>query len=158
MAIEFRINHPVTADDFIDLLESSTLGERRPIHDRGCIEGMVSNSNLIVSAWDGPLLIGIARSVTDFHYACLLSDLAVHKDYQRSGIGKRLQSLTREQLGPRCKVIIIAAPAAKSYYGQVGYVHNGYCWVLDPGASIKSGRATSRSWTLKGAGSVPPSQ
>jgi GNAT superfamily N-acetyltransferase len=136
MAISFRVNHPVTTDQFIGLLESSTLGERRPVHDRECMEGMIANSNLVVSAWDGDLLVGIARSVTDFHYACYLSDLAVHKSYQRSGIGVRLQSLTREQLGPRCKIILLAAPAASSYYPRIGYTHNDRCWVLNPGAVI----------------------
>tara|TARA_Y100000815_G_scaffold243514_1_gene241102 strand:+ start:169 stop:477 length:309 start_codon:yes stop_codon:yes gene_type:complete len=100
------------------------------------MEGVVSNSNLVVSAWDGDLLVGIARSVTDFHYACYLSDLAVHQSYQRSGIGKRLQSLTQEQLGPLCKLILIAAPAANSYYGQIGYTHNDRCWVLDAGVTV----------------------
>lgn len=136
MTIDFKVNHPVTTDQFIGLLESSTLGQRRPIHDRACMEGVVNNSNLIVSAWDGDLLVGIARSVTDFYYACYLSDLAVHKSYQRSGIGRQLQSLTQGQLGPLCKLILIAAPAADSYYGQIGYKRNNRCWVLDPGVSI----------------------
>ena len=136
MSIDFKVNHPVTTDQFIGLLEGSTLGERRPIQDRSCMEGMVANSNLMVSAWDGSLLVGVARSVTDFHYACYLSDLAVHQKYQRSGIGKRLQSLTQMQLGPRCKLILLAAPAASSYYGQLGYTHNDRCWTLEPGVTI----------------------
>lgn len=138
MAICFKVNHPITTDQFIDLLESSTLGERRPTHDRECMEGAISNSNLVISAWDDDLLVGIARSVTDFHYACYLSDLAVHQSYQRSGIGKQLQSLTREKLGRRCKLILIAAPAASSYYGQLGYTKNDRCWVLDAGVTIGS--------------------
>lgn len=137
MAINFTVNTPVTADQFIGLLESSTLGERRPIEDRACMEGMVANSNLIVSAWDGSVLVGMARSVTDFHYACYLSDLAVHRIYQRSGIGKRLQSLTQEQLGPRCKLILIAAPDADSYYARLGFVRTDRCWVLAPDSSIE---------------------
>ena len=136
MGIDFKVNEPVSTDQFIGLLESSTLGERRPIQDRACMEGMVSNSNLIVSAWDGSALVGIARSLTDFHYACYLSDLAVHKNYQKSGIGKQLQSLTQEQLGARCKLILISAPAANSYYGRIGYTHNDRCWVLEPGVAI----------------------
>ncbi|MFV8569575.1 GNAT family N-acetyltransferase [Marinobacter sp. SBS5] len=58
------------------------------------MERVIANSNLTISAWDEDLLIGIAPSVTDFHYACSLSDFAVHQSYQRSGVGKRLQSLT----------------------------------------------------------------
>ncbi len=131
MDIEYKINAPVSADQFIELLRKSTLGERRPIDDRECMEGMVKNSNLMVSAWDGEKLIGIARSMTDFHYACYLSDLAVDKDYQGMGVGKKLQAITQEQLGPKCKLILIAAPAANSYYEYLGYTNNPRCWVLE---------------------------
>ena len=73
------------------------------------MEGMIANSNLVVSAWHNNQLVGIARSLTDFHYACYLSDLAVSLEYQKSGIGKQLQILTQEQLGPKCKIILLRA-------------------------------------------------
>ena len=138
MSIEYRINEPITTDQFIELLANSTLGERRPMHDLQCMEGMVSNSDLTVSAWVNGSLVGIARSVTDFHYACYLSDLAVSKEYQKSGIGKHLQILTQEQLGPQCKLILIAAPAANEYYEHIGFSHNPRCWVLERESSISS--------------------
>ena len=50
MKIEYKINAQITTEQFIALLESSTLGERRPIEDKECMAGMVSNSNLMVSA------------------------------------------------------------------------------------------------------------
>ena len=84
MSIEYKINHPISTDQFISLLADSTLSERRPMQDRECMEGMISNSNLTVSAWESGNLIGIARCVTDFHYACYLSDLAVSKNYQKT--------------------------------------------------------------------------
>ena len=77
MKIEYKINAPVSTDQFIDLLLASSLGERRPINDRHCMAGMIHNSNLIVSAWEHSQLVGIARSVTDFHYACYLIWLSV---------------------------------------------------------------------------------
>jgi GNAT superfamily N-acetyltransferase len=130
MRIDYKINVPVSTDQFIDLLRESTLGERRPIEDRGCMEGMVKNSNLMISAWHGEALIGIARSMTDFHYACYLSDLAVHKKYQRRGIGKELQVKTQAQLGPRCNLILLAASAANAYYKHIGFTNHPRCWVL----------------------------
>lgn len=143
MNIEYKVNEPISPEQFISLLKDSTLGERRPIDDFQCIEGMISNSNLILSAWvnvDGGVskLIGIARSVTDFHYACYLSDLAVSKGYQKLGIGKKLQALTQEQLGAKCKLILIAAPAANPYYEHIGFTHNPRCWVLDPSSHVLS--------------------
>ena len=102
------------------------------------MEGMIQNGNLTVSAWEGERLVGIARSMTDFHYACYLSDLAVAKTHQKSGVGKRLQSLTQKQLGPRCNLILLAAPAANSYYGHIGYTNNERCWVLARDRCIRS--------------------
>ena len=132
MNIEYKINEPITTDQFIELLVNSTLGERRPIDDRECMEGMIKNSNLIVTAWQSGKLVGIARSMTDFHFACYLSDLAVVKDLQKSGIGKKLQVITQEQLGPQCNLILIAAPAANSYYGHIGFTNVPTCWGLGP--------------------------
>ena len=138
MSIEYKINEPISTDQFIALLKASTLGARRPVEDRECMQGMISNSNLTVSAWNDGHLVGIARSVTDFHYACYLSDLAVILEYQKSGIGKRLQTLTQEQLGPKCKLILIAAPGANQYYEHIGFNHNPRCWVLERESSISS--------------------
>ncbi|MBL8224393.1 MAG: GNAT family N-acetyltransferase [Chromatiales bacterium] len=136
MSIEYRVNAPVDAETFIALLKASTLAERRPVEDRDCIEGMLRHGNLTVTAWDDRRLVGIARSVTDFHYACYLSDLAVDVAYQKRGIGTRLQALTQDQLGPRCKIILVAAPAANAYYEHVGFSHNPRCWVLERGVRL----------------------
>ena len=137
MEITYQINTPITADQFIELLKQSTLAERRPVDDRQCMEGMVNNSNLMVSAWDDTKLVGIARSMTDFHYACYLSDLAVHQEYQKQGIGKQLQVLSQQQLGTQCKLILVAAPASHEYYGHIGFINNPRCWVLGRGDGVK---------------------
>src|SRR5947209_5228129 len=129
-AVEYRSDRPLSADEFIDILKRSTLGDRRPIGDRACIEGMVAHASLMVTAWDDGTLIGVARSVTDFWYACYLSDLAVDVSYQRTGIGRALVQHTLSRLGPRCKIRLIAAPAAADYYAKIGFVQNLKCWEL----------------------------
>ena len=138
MNIEYKINTPVSTKKFIQLLTQSTLAERRPVNNYECIDGMINNSNLIISAWHNKKLVGIARSVTDFHYACYLSDLAVDQQYQRNGIGLKLQSITQKQLGSECKLILIAAPAANAYYKHIGFTQNERCWVLERNQKINS--------------------
>ena len=138
MSVEYKINVPISTDQFIALLTNSTLGERRPIEDRDCMEGMISNSNLMVSAWDLGKLVGVSRSVTDFHYACYLSDLAVAESHQKMGIGKQLQIITQSELGPRCKLILIAAPSANEYYEHIGFTNNKRCWVLERDSRVHS--------------------
>ena len=130
MTIEYKINDRVSVDEFIDLLHASGLAERRPAGDRECMAGMVSGSNLIVTARDGGRLVGIARSMTDFHYACYLSDLAVDRAYQCRGVGVELQRITQSQLGQHCTLILLAAPKAVGYYPRIGYENNPNCWVV----------------------------
>ena len=122
--MEYKANQPISAEQFIDVLTRSTLANRRPVGDRECIEGMLEHANLTVTAWDGEQLVGIARTVTDFHYACYLSDLAVDVAYQHGGVGRELIRQTQRELGPRCKVRLISAPAAVGYYPKLGFVRN----------------------------------
>ena len=136
MSVEYKVNQLISSDQFIELLMRSGLAERRPIEDLDCMAGMVLNSNLLVTAWQGEQLIGVARSMTDFHYACYLSDLAVDRAFQKQGIGKRLMAETQQQLGPNCKLILIAAPAANDYYSALGFDNNQRCWVLAPDQSL----------------------
>lgn len=137
MAVVYTVNHPVTPDQFIDVLIRSALAERRPVDDLACITGMLENSSLTVAAWYSGELVGIARSITDFHYACYLSDLAVDRAFQGRGIGLELQRLTQRNLGPRCKIILLAAPDAVDYYPHIGYARHDSCWVLDHETALR---------------------
>ncbi len=139
--ITYSTTHPLTPEQFIDVLVRSTLGERRPIEDADAIAGMVANAGLTITAWDGDKLVGVARSVTDFTYCCYLSDLAVDTAYQRQGIGVELMNRTQAELGPRCKLILLAAPGAADYYGRVGFEHHPRCWILD--RHRRAGRSTA---------------
>ena len=136
MSIEYRINHTISGEQFRDLLSRTSLGARRPLDDSECMQGMAENGNLLITAWQGETLVGVARSVTDFHFACYLSDLAVDENCQKMGIGKTLMKMTKAQLKPHCMLVLIAAPAASEYYGPLGMEHNQRCWVLPHGADF----------------------
>lgn len=91
---------------------------------------MVANAGLIVTAWSGNLLVGIARSITDRVYCCCLSDLAVDRGFQKRGIGRELIARTQAELGPRCTLILLSAPAAVDYYPRIGMEKHNQAWVL----------------------------
>jgi len=135
--LRYEINSPITVEEFIGLLERSTLAELRPTGDLSCMEGMLRNANLIVTAHDDDKLIGIARSLTDFHYSCYISDLAVDQDYQRRGIGRELVRLTKQQLGEKCRIVLLAAPRAVDYYSKLGFAKHPHAWVLEPGHDVR---------------------
>ncbi|WP_430462352.1 GNAT family N-acetyltransferase [Thalassolituus sp. LLYu03] len=136
-SLRYAVQEAISGDQFLELLSNTSLGPRRPLHDKACIEAMAANGNLLVTAWDGEQLVGVARSMTDFVFACYLSDLAVHEAYQKRGIGRELIHLTQQQLGPHCKLILLAAPAASEYYGPLGFDKNDRCWLLERHVSVK---------------------
>src|SRR5579872_5454918 len=94
--IEYRLGKDFDLDAFIEVYRASTLGERRPVDDRDRMARMLANANLVVTAWDGTLLVGFARSVSDFAYCTYLSDLGVRLSHQRQGIGKELMRRTQQ--------------------------------------------------------------
>lgn len=132
--IEYRRGNDLDLEALIDVYRASTLGERRPIEDRDRMARMFSNSNLVVSAWDGALLVGLARSVSDFAYCTYLSDLAVRLSHQKQGIGKQLIRHTRSA-APEATLILLAAPKAVHYYPHIGFARHESAWILRPGDS-----------------------
>lgn len=135
--VAYCVGSEISVDEMIELYRVSTLGERRPVEDRARMAGMLRSANLVISAWLGNILVGIARSMTDFHYATYLSDLAVHEEYQRHGIGRELIRCTRELGGEKASVILLAAPAAEKYYPRVGFTNHASAWILRPGEELR---------------------
>lgn len=129
--ISYRVGNDLDLDGVIDLYRSTSLRARRPVDDRAAMSDMLRHANLIVTAWDNQLLVGIARSLTDFCFVAYLSDLAVRETHQRLGIGRELIHQTRTQLGPRCKLVLISAPAAVDYYPERGFTQHPSAWTLD---------------------------
>lgn len=137
MTIRYEVDRAITEKQFIGLLRRSTLAERRPVDDPRCIRAMLQHANLLCTAWHGRRLVGVARSVTDFEYCCYLSDLAVAERYQKQGIGRQLVRLTHAQLGPRAKLILLAAPKAEGYYPRIGFEAHRSAWILPATKALK---------------------
>jgi predicted N-acetyltransferase YhbS len=134
--ITYRTGNNLDLDTVIELYRASTLGERRPVDDRERMRLMLANANLVVTAWDGEQLVGIARSVTDFCYATYLSDLAVRLSHQKQGIGRELIRRT-QQLGGKASVILLSAPKAADYYPRIGMKAHPSAWTLTSDADLR---------------------
>lgn len=127
--VSYQVEEQLDAQEFVDILQRSTLAERRPVHDIERIQKMCANANLIVTARQDGLLIGVARSISDFTFCTYLSDLAVDVNFQHQGIGKKLIALTKQYSG-QAKVILLAAPAAEGYYPKIGMTRHEHCYLL----------------------------
>jgi predicted N-acetyltransferase YhbS len=144
MNIAYRDDARISVQSAIELYRKSTLGERRPLDRPDIFEGMLTNASLVITAWDGERVVGIARTLTDYSYVAYLADLAVDADYQKQGIGKRLIRETQQRLGPDCKIVLLAAPKANEYYSRLGFEHNPRAWMLSakpaPATPLESGK------------------
>jgi GNAT superfamily N-acetyltransferase len=128
--VTYSHSREITCEQFIDVLNRSTLGERRPVANRERIASMLRHSNLLCTGWDGDLLVGVARSVTDFSYCCYLSDLAVDVAYQKRGVGTGLIQATQARLDPQCMIVLLAAPKAEDFYPKIGMTQHRSAWML----------------------------
>lgn len=134
--IIYSLEKSLDPDEFIEVLKKSTLAERRPVDDEQRITTMCNNANLIVTARLNGILVGVARSITDFVYCTYLSDLAVDVKHQKKGIGKKLIEETKKAT-PQAKLILLSAPAAIDYYPKIGMIKHSYCYFIDDISDLK---------------------
>jgi hypothetical protein len=119
MNIQFKVNAKVAAAAVIEVFKSA--GINRPVNDPARMQAILDNSNLVITAWDGLHLIGIARAVTDYNYCCYLSDLAVRKENQQSEIGKTLIELTQNAIGANTMLLMLSSGAIQEYFPKDGF-------------------------------------
>ncbi|MBX3441883.1 MAG: GNAT family N-acetyltransferase [Planctomyces sp.] len=132
--VDYQLEPQLSADEFVDVLRRSTLAERRPVDDPPRIEGMLRGADVIATARIAGQLVGVSRAITDSHYCTYLSDLAVDREHQGRGIGRELIRRTHQAAGEQTTLILIAAPAARSYYPHIGLEPHDSCWIVRPAA------------------------
>ena len=125
-AVNFKVGVIPKAEAIIAVYTSAELN--RPTKDVERIASMYANATLVITAWKEDKLVGVARSVTDFCYCCYLSDLAVRKEFQHQGIGRKLIALTKSEVGEETTLLLLSAPGALEYYPKIGFetVRNGF--------------------------------
>ena len=82
----------------------------------------------IAEGRNGPSGFSLVRTVADEAELLLL---AVDPAEQRQGIGQALLRATHEAAGLHTNLILLAAPAAQTYYAHIGLRQHPSAWVLD---------------------------
>ena len=126
----YKLEPDLLVAEFISVLQSSTLAERRPIEDVPRMDLMLRQADIILTARCEGKLVGISRTLTDRSYSTYLADLAVASTHQGQGIGKELIRRTHEAAGLHTHLILIAAPGARSYYPHIGMDSHDSCWMI----------------------------
>jgi GNAT superfamily N-acetyltransferase len=128
--IQYHTDRAVDVAAFKDILERSGLAPRRPVGDPTRLARMLKAYNLVITAWHGDLLVGIATCWSDYAHTAYLADLAVAQDHQRSGIGRQLVNLARTTVGPQVTLILLSAPGAVDYYPKIGMERFTDCFIF----------------------------
>jgi ribosomal protein S18 acetylase RimI-like enzyme len=128
MVITYKVNKKIEPHQLAKLFKDS--GIRRPVDDLNRLKKMIDNANLLVTAWDGEKLVGVARALSDQSYCCYLSDLAVDKEYQNNGIGQDLVNEIEKYIGEECTLILLSAPEAMDYYPKLGFEKSDNAFII----------------------------
>ena len=130
MSVAYQLERTLDPEEFVDVLVRSTLAARRPVDRPDVIRAMLTHADIILTARVNSLLVGVSRAISDFSYCTYLSDLAVDVAHQRRGIGRELIRRTHEAGGLDTLLILLAAPAARTYYPHIGMEQHDSCWTI----------------------------
>ena len=118
MTISYQINPGITAEEVLTIYLES--GLNRPTETRR-IQQMIDHATIIITAQDGDKLVGCLRAFTDYSFDCYLNDLAVHREYQKRGIGKELIQQLKNQLEDQVMIMLISAADAAPFYAKLDF-------------------------------------
>lgn len=85
-------------------------------------------SQLVLSAWAGDRLVGLARVLTDGYQVSYLCDLAVEPDVQGAGVGKRMVDEILGRL-PGVELVLRDSNLSAGFYERLGFESVDNAWV-----------------------------
>jgi GNAT superfamily N-acetyltransferase len=111
----------LAVDDYIAVIGSTYMREKRPVANRTRIEAMLRGSNVIVTARERTgAILGLAQGISDDAWVCYLADVAVREDQHGKGLGRGLMEACRRALGPTIAVVLVSFPQAEAFYRRIG--------------------------------------
>jgi len=108
----------VEPDALADLFRA--VGWYRKANDVPRLARMLEGTTQMVSAWDGPRMVGFARAISDQAYNGYISSVAVHPRWQGKGLGERLITALMEQ-NDEIKFVLTAVPGIHGFYESLGF-------------------------------------
>ncbi len=72
--------------------------------------------------FDNEKLIGAGRALADGVDCSYLCDVAVHPDYQGTGLGKEIITRLKELSAGHKKIILYASPGKEGFYKRLGFM------------------------------------
>lgn len=83
---------------------------------------MLVETDVTVSAWDGPQLVGFGRVLTDYVFRASIWDVIVDVSYQNQDIGKSLvQRILRHSSLARVELFWLCTRRYQGFYASLGF-------------------------------------
>lgn len=122
MAVELREGTEIDPDALRSLYES--VGWTAYTRDPERLVAAVRNSSWVATAWDGDVLVGLVRVMTDDVSIFYLQDVLVRPTHHRRGIGRSLiqAALTRFRHVRQKVLLTDDHPAQHAFYEALGFV------------------------------------
>ena len=82
---------------------------------------IMENSAAVISAWDGDMLVGFTRGLSDTVRFAQVLEVLVHPEYRLRGIGRELVSRLLEQPAMSVRGVILGTPDKRAFYEKLGF-------------------------------------
>lgn len=116
--IDYRLGPMVDYDRLITLFAGAGWSDK--IVDPKRLQAMVENSQLVVTAWDGVLMVGFARCTTDHEFNGQINNVVVDPLYRKRGIGRQLIQRIVDSNG-KVTYVLRADPSSLDFYRRLGF-------------------------------------
>ncbi len=120
MSIVYAQEQSLGADDYIAVVGSTYMRDRRPVGNAARVDKILRGSNMIVTAREDGAIVGVLRGISDGEWVCYVADLVVHDSHQRKGIGTGMLDHCKAILGPGMGIVLVAYPEAEPFYRRIG--------------------------------------
>ena len=79
------------------------------------------NSDSVVSAWDGKVLVGLGNAISDGHLVVYYPHLLVLPTHHKQGIGRHIMDLLKAHYGGFHQHILVSDSKCVGYYQSCGF-------------------------------------
>jgi ribosomal protein S18 acetylase RimI-like enzyme len=117
--ITFSDRKDIDPDQLVNLYRQAPWAKGRTADDA---RAMLAHTDVAVSAWDGPRLVGFGRVLTDYVYRASIWDVIVDTEYQGQDIGTEImQRILNHPDLKRVELFWLCTRDKQSFYEKLGF-------------------------------------
>ncbi|MDQ8182811.1 GNAT family N-acetyltransferase [Pelagicoccus sp. SDUM812005] len=98
------------------------------------LSNALEGSHSVLSAWDGPKLVGLGNAISDGHLVVYYPHLLVMPEYQGQGIGRQIMNRLLSRYAGFHMHMLTADGKATAFYQKLGFQRAGNTepmWIYD---------------------------